>query len=68
MNAYEFLTKGEPKGWDPVPEDVPLEDRVAGATDNDWAYFCWWRQSFDFGADDADGPETKRKPGGEDDQ
>jgi DnaJ-class molecular chaperone len=47
VNAYEFLTKGKARGWDPADEDGPAgEERIGEYLANDWGYFCWWRDNF----------------------
>jgi preprotein translocase subunit Sec63 len=49
--AYKFLAKGE---MCPELEQADLPDLSQSETerclDNDWAYWCWWREKF-FGHD-----------------
>jgi len=47
INAYEFLTKGESRGWDPAGKDAsPEEKRIGDYMANNWGYFCWWRENY----------------------
>ncbi len=62
VSAYEFLTKGESKGWDPEPDDAPEEPRIGEYLANEWGYFCWWSESFGFRADDTKGREGRHEP------
>lgn len=47
VNAYEFLAKGETRGWDPKDKDIPPgEERIGEYLSNEWGYFCWWQDNY----------------------
>ncbi|HRU04200.1 MAG TPA: DnaJ domain-containing protein [Candidatus Brocadiia bacterium] len=65
MNAYEFLAKGEAPGWNPDTSSAEARDSTVWRFgQNDWGYFCWWRQNFLAGeknAEDGRKPPKRRK-------
>lgn len=58
INAYEFLTNGESRGWNPDTANAADEQQIGDYKANDWGYFCWWRDNF-FGAES--GPRRRRE-------
>jgi DnaJ-class molecular chaperone len=62
VNAYEFLAKGESKGWNPVEEDAPEEARIGKYLASEWGYFRWWRDNFDSAPGEIERHKPERKP------
>jgi len=47
VNAYEFLIKGDSKGWNPKKVDCQKENEGIGKfTSSKCGYFCWWQEMF----------------------
>lgn len=44
VNAYELLAKNRAEGWN--PDAPPGAGRIGDYDENEWGYFCWWRENF----------------------